>query len=200
MAKVLAGAGMRDHKAKRRHARFFSFCRREAARSATPWQLWLVVGLMCFVAVLVVRSVANHDQLTQWRQELERQTVGFVWPKWDPLWPSLPQPRNAVGDLSGPYAFAATHSRELRKIPCFCGCQRLGHRSNADCYLRHVDGDGRPTWDPHSFTCSMCVRITREVALMLHQDRQITDIRREIDEHYREQYGNGTDTGLPNER
>ena len=35
---------------------------------------------------------------------------------------------------------------------------------------------------------------------MLRQGKRITDIRRKIDEHYREQYGKGTDTALPNER
>lgn len=192
---------MTGHKVKRRHGGALSFFRRRRpARSATPWEIWLVVGLTLFLAVLVVRSVANHDQLTQWRHELERQTAGFTWPPWDPLWPSLPEPRNRVGDLSGPYAFAAKHSRQLSKIPCFCGCERLGHHSNADCYLRHVDDNGRPTWDPHSFSCNMCVRITREVALMLRQGKQLTDIRREIDAHYRGHHGNGTETDLPSER
>ena len=35
---------------------------------------------------------------------------------------------------------------------------------------------------------------------MLRQGKQLTDIRREIDAHYRERHGNGTDTDLPSER
>jgi hypothetical protein len=35
---------------------------------------------------------------------------------------------------------------------------------------------------------------------MLHQGRQLPDIRREIAARYREQYGNGTDTNLARDR
>lgn len=186
---------------KRRHASGFSFFRRlPASTSRKPWELWVVVGVIAVLGVLVVRSVSHHDHLTQWRHDLEGQAVGFSWPPWRADWPPLPTPQTHSADLSGPYAFAASHSRELRKISCFCGCERLGHRSNADCYLRHSNDNGRPAWNPHSFSCTMCVRITREVALMLHQGKQLRDIRHEIDAHYREHYGNGTNTELPDER
>lgn len=187
--------------AKRRHASAFSFFRRgPASTSRKPWELWVVVGVIAVLGVMVARSVWHHDQLTQWRHDLERQANGFSWPPWSADWPPLPKPRHDSADLSGPYAFVATHSQQLRKIPCFCGCERLGHRSNADCYLRLLDDKGRPAWDPHSFSCSMCVRITREVALMLHQGKQLPDIRHEIEVHYREQYGNGTNTSPANEK
>lgn len=76
------------------------------------------------------------------------------------------------------------HSRELRYIPCFCGCGRQGHESNADCYLKAVTKSGRPTWDDHSFTCTTCVDVTREVALMTKMGRPLREIRREIEAHH----------------
>jgi hypothetical protein len=33
------------------------------------------------------------------------------------------------------YRYAVGHGETLRYIPCFCGCARLGHRHNGECYV-----------------------------------------------------------------
>ncbi|MBI2563091.1 MAG: hypothetical protein HYW08_12030, partial [candidate division NC10 bacterium] len=40
----------------------------------------------------------------------------------------------------------------LRYIPCFCGCgnERVGHKSNADCYVAERFFDGRITFTSHA--------------------------------------------------
>jgi hypothetical protein len=50
------------------------------------------------------------------------------------------------------YTFAARHPEVLHYVPCFCGCQRSGHRDNDDCFIQRRERDGRPIWEPHGMT------------------------------------------------
>lgn len=50
------------------------------------------------------------------------------------------------------YTFAARHPEVLHYVPCFCGCQRSGHKDNDDCFIQSRDAKGRPTWEPHGMT------------------------------------------------
>jgi hypothetical protein len=46
------------------------------------------------------------------------------------------------------YEFQITHGELMRYMPCFCGCGRFaGHRSNRDCYVRKIRGDGSVVFD-----------------------------------------------------
>jgi uncharacterized protein with PCYCGC motif len=48
------------------------------------------------------------------------------------------------------YVFAAKHPEVLNQVPCFCGCQNMGHRHNDDCFVKARDARGVPTaWEPH---------------------------------------------------
>ena len=51
------------------------------------------------------------------------------------------------------YKFAAEHSEVLSYVPCYCGCERSGHRGNDDCFVtsRNANGDVR-SWEPHGMT------------------------------------------------
>jgi hypothetical protein len=59
---------------------------------------------------------------------------------------ALPRPADAVRVA---YEFAARHPEVLGQLPCFCGCHKLGHRSNHDCFVAARDAGGRVTWDAH---------------------------------------------------
>ncbi len=50
------------------------------------------------------------------------------------------------------YRFAAANGETLRFIPCYCGCgnERIGHKSNADCYVAERFFDGRITFTSHA--------------------------------------------------
>jgi hypothetical protein len=51
------------------------------------------------------------------------------------------------------YMFAADHPEILSRVPCFCGCQTMGHRNNDDCFVASRDPAGRVTgWVPHGAT------------------------------------------------
>lgn len=48
--------------------------------------------------------------------------------------------------------FTAANGDILRYIPCYCGCgnERIGHKSNADCYVAERFFDGRITFTSHA--------------------------------------------------
>lgn len=67
----------------------------------------------------------------------------------EPVWPEY---ATANPFLLKTYGMALAHYDHLRYIPCYCGCDRLGHTSNADCYLESPPGVGGPRWVAHAAT------------------------------------------------
>jgi hypothetical protein len=51
------------------------------------------------------------------------------------------------------YTFAAEHPEILGYVPCYCGCERGGHRGNDDCFVAARAPNGDVTaWEPHGAT------------------------------------------------
>jgi len=51
------------------------------------------------------------------------------------------------------YEFAAEHPEVLSYVPCYCGCEREGHRGNDNCFVAERNANGDVTrWDPHGVT------------------------------------------------
>jgi hypothetical protein len=50
------------------------------------------------------------------------------------------------------YQYAVDHGDELQYIPCTCGCVRVGHKSNRDCYIKAFNKDGTLTFTSHAAT------------------------------------------------
>ena len=69
-------------------------------------------------------------------------------------------PKGQLPDFAGPdrppvrrlYAYAVQHAEELQYIPCVCGCARVGHKSNRDCYIKSFNNDGTVTFTSHAAT------------------------------------------------
>jgi hypothetical protein len=55
-------------------------------------------------------------------------------------------------EIRGLYRYAVEHGDELQYVPCFCGCGRLGHTSNRDCYVKAFNADGTLTFTSHAAT------------------------------------------------
>ena len=114
----------------------------------------MALAVLVFVA-LTARNMRRLNALVEWRRSLESESANAFWPSWRSQWPTLPAPPQRdllLGDLRGPYAFAAQHSDALQHIPCYCGCVRIGHRSNLDCYITGFLPDATPVWTDHAFT------------------------------------------------
>lgn len=78
------------------------------------------------------------------------------------------------------YQFAVANPDALKNVPCYCGCGSMGHRSNYDCYVKEVKGDGTTVFDPHALGCSLCVDISQDVMRMTRDGRAPPDIRASI--------------------
>ena len=50
-----------------------------------------------------------------------------------------PRPPEVV---TAAYQFAAEHPEILSYVPCFCGCERSGHKGNEDCFVRTRGANG----------------------------------------------------------
>ena len=86
------------------------------------------------------------------------------------------------------YQFAFANPDVLKQIPCYCGCDKVGHTSNYACYVHGVDENGVITFDPHALGCSICVDITQDTMRLLRQGKTAGEIKTSIDQTY-SQYG-----------
>jgi hypothetical protein len=61
------------------------------------------------------------------------------------------------------YEFAARHPEVLQRIPCYCGCERVGHNGNHDCFVKTRKANGTVTeWDPQGIGCAICLDVGRD--------------------------------------
>jgi hypothetical protein len=96
--------------------------------------------------------------------------------------------RSAPTVVQSAYQFAVANPDVLKHIPCYCGCDDIGHTSNYDCYISGTDSNGKLTYDSHALGCSICVDITQDVMRLLKQGKPVTEIKTYIDQTYA-QYG-----------
>ena len=70
-----------------------------------------------------------------------------------PPLPYDPTPARPPDVVRAAYVFAAEHPEILGYVPCYCGCERSGHRGNDDCFVSGRDANGDVTqWEPHGMT------------------------------------------------
>ena len=86
------------------------------------------------------------------------------------------------------YQFAAANPDVMNQIPCYCGCDDIGHTSNYSCYISGADENGRITYDSHALGCSICVDITQDTMRLLKQGKSVAEIKAFVDQTY-SQYG-----------
>jgi len=62
-------------------------------------------------------------------------------------------PIRPIPVINAAYTFAAEHPEVLAYVPCYCGCERGGHRGNDDCFVMARAANGDVTqWEPHGMT------------------------------------------------
>jgi hypothetical protein len=83
------------------------------------------------------------------------------------------------------YKFAAEHPEVLKYVPCFCGCERMGHEGNDDCFVGKRDASGKPTeWETHGLVCEICIDVANDAMRMYNSGASVSAIRTAIDERY----------------
>ena len=79
------------------------------------------------------------------------------------------------------YAFALAHPQIVRWMPCYCGCEAMGHGSNLDCYFKHGQPGDAAVFEEHASFCDICVQITLKTKQMHLAGSSLHEIRLEID-------------------
>lgn len=98
--------------------------------------------------------------------------------------PAYPMPRSAEV-VRAAYRFAAEHPEVLSYVPCFCGCERAGHRGNEDCFVKQRDANGDVvSWDEHGMECAVCIDVATRSLQMFTSGATVTDIRAAIDKEF----------------
>lgn len=70
-----------------------------------------------------------------------------------PPLPLVAYPARPPDVLRAVHDFAAAHPEVLNYVPCFCGCDGVGHKTNEDCFVKSRDSNGSVTaWDEHGMT------------------------------------------------
>jgi hypothetical protein len=83
------------------------------------------------------------------------------------------------------YEFAARHPEVLEYMPCFCGCERGGHRGNHDCFVARRDAAGKvTTWSSHGVGCDVCLDVALTAMQMHNAGASVPAIRTAIDQKY----------------
>jgi len=93
------------------------------------------------------------------------------------------------------YEFAARHPEVSRYVPCYCGCEADGHRSNEMCFVARRDANGNVLeWDTHGFGCATCVDVARESMQLFNSGADPVAIRAAIERKWTPQYRTKTPT------
>ena len=95
------------------------------------------------------------------------------------------------------YLFAAQHPEVLKYVPCFCGCERGGHRGNDDCFVSARDAAGKATqWEAHGMVCEVCIDVATQARQMHTSGASLVAIREAIEKRYAGSHGH-TPTPMP---
>jgi hypothetical protein len=130
-------------------------------RSFTPL-LAVVIAALVIVGVFAYTRTAQQNQDAQSapppaQTVAEPPAAAALGPHPQANLPPLPldssPPARPAEVVRAAYTFAAEHPEVLSYVPCYCGCERSGHRGNEDCFVTARDANGDVTqWEPHGMT------------------------------------------------
>jgi hypothetical protein len=150
---------------------------------------------------LLVTAVVQAQQAQQPRRP--QATIPVVPMKPAPPGPLPPVPfeqflARPVAVVQSVYEFAARHPEVLQYVPCYCGCENLGHKGNHECFVKRRAADGRVLeWEPHGSGCTICVDVARDAMLMFNSGASVSAIRTAIDQKWGSRFPSQTPTPAP---
>lgn len=93
-----------------------------------------------------------------------------------------PRPMNVVREA---YMFAAEHPEVLSYVPCFCGCERGGHKGNHDCFVANRNEQGDVIeWEPHGLECTVCIDVATQARQLFNSGANIREIRAAVEKQW----------------
>lgn len=112
-----------------------------------------------------------------------------------PLLPPLTGAVRPLAMLRTAFEFAARHPEVMHYVPCFCGCERMGHSNNHDCFVSSRNPAGNVTgWEPHGVICEICIDVANQTAQMFNSGAPISAIREAIEKKYADRSAAGLHT------
>ena len=107
----------------------------------------------------------------------------------------LPRPPQVVAQV---FQFAAEHPEVLSYIPCFCGCDHMGHKGNDDCFVKQRASNGDVVvWEPHGTECQVCIDVGQQAMQMYSSGASVSQIRAAVEQKYAGKYQFHTPTPQP---
>jgi hypothetical protein len=107
-------------------------------------------------------------------------------------------PARSMAVVKQVYEFAARHPEVLQYVPCYCGCERVGHGGNHDCFVKSRAANGRVTeWDSHGIGCTICLDVARDAMTLFENGTSVPAIRTAIDAKYASHFPSATPTPRP---
>jgi Protein of unknown function with PCYCGC motif len=107
-------------------------------------------------------------------------------------------PARPNDQVQAAHEWAAQYPDVSEYIPCFCGCERMGHVGNDDCFVKSRDAQGRVTaWEPHGVSCEVCLDVANESRRMYASGASVRQIRTAIEQKYRPLSQTMTPTPMP---
>ena len=87
--------------------------------------------------------------------------------------------------VTAAYVFAAEHPEVASYVPCFCGCQAMGHTGNEDCFVssRAANGDVI-AWEPHGVECAVCIDVATRSRQLTASGASVTATRAAIEKEF----------------
>lgn len=123
----------------------FTAAASKPARASSQWMIFAAGALAIVVIVGATIALMGSKQPSQPATATAAVVTEIAAAGPLPAWLKTADP-SIVAD----YAWAAEHYEELRYIPCYCGCNSVGHTGNANCYYRW-DKDGKiQGYDAHA--------------------------------------------------
>lgn len=158
-------------------------------------------GAILLASALLVTAVLQASQQARTGQIAGNPVANAMKPAPPGPLPPIPIPgypaARPMQTVHQAYEFAARHPEVLRYIPCYCGCERIGHGGNHDCFVRSRDSQGRVTWDEHGYGCTICIDVAYEASLMYNSGASVVAIRAAIDKKYGPRFPSHTPTPEP---
>jgi hypothetical protein len=159
----------------------------------------ILIGSAALLLAVAAGTVADADQRAG--GPAAAATVVPMKPHVGPL-PALPrvsyQPARPMATVQQVYEFAARHPEVLQYVPCYCGCERVGHKGNHECFVKSRAASGRVTaWDEHGIGCTVCLDVGRDAMTLFNSGAKPAQIRAAIDQKYASHFPSSTPTPRP---
>ena len=121
--------------------------------------------------------------------EAEAKANAALGPHKQENYPPIPfrgyEPPRPPEVVTAAFQFAAEHPEIASYVPCFCGCQMMGHHGNEQCFVRSRAANGDVTeWEEHGVDCAVCIDVATRSRQMYAAGASAKDIRAAIEKEF----------------